>query len=58
MNLKDIWWKDVGWIHLVQGRDQLQAIVNTVMNQIVFQCHVVNLLNFNIDSQSSQNNLQ
>jgi len=29
-NRKEIKWKGVDWIHLVQGRDKWQAIVNTV----------------------------
>lgn len=49
--------KDVGWIHLFQYRMQLHAIMNIAMNQIVFQLHVMDLLNFSIDS-ASHNNLQ
>jgi hypothetical protein len=35
--LKEIGWEGegVGWIHLVQNRDQWQALVNTVMNRQV-----------------------
>jgi hypothetical protein len=31
MDLREIGWKDVGWIHLVQDRGQWWALVNTVM---------------------------
>jgi len=30
--LREIGCEDVGWIHLTQDRDQLRAVVNTVMN--------------------------
>jgi hypothetical protein len=32
MDLRDIGWGDVEWIHLAQDRDQWQALVNAVMN--------------------------
>jgi hypothetical protein len=32
MNLKEIIWESVDWIHLVQEREQWQALVNMVMN--------------------------
>jgi hypothetical protein len=32
LGLREIWWKGVDWMHLVQDRDQWRAIVNTVMN--------------------------
>jgi hypothetical protein len=32
IDLREIGWEGVEWIHLIQGRDQLQALVNTVMN--------------------------
>jgi hypothetical protein len=32
MNLREIGWEFVDWIHPVQDRDQCQALVNTVMN--------------------------
>jgi hypothetical protein len=32
MDLKEIVWEVVNWIHLAQDRDQWQAVVNTVMN--------------------------
>jgi hypothetical protein len=32
MDIKDIGWEGVDWIHLTQDRDQWRAIVNTVMN--------------------------
>jgi hypothetical protein len=32
MDLKEIRWKGVGWIDLVQHRDKWWAVVNNVMN--------------------------
>jgi hypothetical protein len=32
MDRRDIGWGDMGWIDLVQGRDQWMELVNTVMN--------------------------
>jgi len=32
MDLREIGWEGVEWMHLAQDRDQLQAVVNTVMN--------------------------
>jgi len=32
MDLKEIGWEGVKWIHQAQGRDQWQALVNSVMN--------------------------
>jgi hypothetical protein len=32
MDLREIGWEDVEWIHLTLGRDQWWAVVNTVMN--------------------------
>jgi hypothetical protein len=32
MDLTEIEWDGVDWIHLAQGRDQWRALVNTVMN--------------------------
>jgi ribosome biogenesis protein Nip4 len=32
MNLREIGFGDVDWIHWVQGRDRWRAVVNTVMN--------------------------
>jgi hypothetical protein len=32
MDLRETGWEDVDWIHLVQDRDQWQALVNTVMD--------------------------
>jgi hypothetical protein len=32
MNVREIAWEGVYWIHLVQDRDQWRALVNTVMN--------------------------
>jgi hypothetical protein len=32
MDLREIEWKGMHWIHLAQDRDQWRALVNTVMN--------------------------
>jgi hypothetical protein len=32
MELREIWWEVVDWIHLAQDRDQFRADVNTVVN--------------------------
>jgi hypothetical protein len=32
IHLTEIGWEGVYWIHLVQDRDQWQALVNTVIN--------------------------
>jgi len=32
MNLWEIWWDGVDWIHLAGDRDQWQAVVSVVMN--------------------------
>jgi hypothetical protein len=32
MDLKEMGWEGVDWIHLAQDRDQWLALVNTVMN--------------------------
>jgi hypothetical protein len=32
MDLREIGWEGVDWMHLAQDRDQWQALVNTVMN--------------------------
>jgi hypothetical protein len=32
MNLREIGFKSVDWIHLTQDRDKWRALVNTVMN--------------------------
>jgi hypothetical protein len=32
MDLREVGWKDVDWIHLAQDRDQWRDLVNTVMN--------------------------
>jgi hypothetical protein len=31
-DLREIGWDGMDWIHLVQDRDKLKALVNTVMN--------------------------
>jgi hypothetical protein len=35
MDVREIRWKGMDWIHLAQNRDQWQALVNTVMNHQV-----------------------
>jgi hypothetical protein len=32
MDLKEIWFGDVDWFHLVRDRDRWRALVNTVMS--------------------------
>jgi hypothetical protein len=32
MDLREIGWEDMYWIHLAQDRDQWRALVNTIMN--------------------------
>jgi hypothetical protein len=32
MDLREIGWSGMDWIHLAQDRDQWRALVNTVMN--------------------------
>jgi hypothetical protein len=32
MDLGEVWWEDLDWIHLAQDRDQWRAVVNTVLN--------------------------
>ena len=32
LDLKQVMWVDVGWIHLAQNRDQRWVVLNTVMN--------------------------
>jgi hypothetical protein len=32
MNLREVIWEDVDWMHLAQDSDQWLAVVNTVMN--------------------------
>jgi hypothetical protein len=32
MDLKETRWKSLDWTHMTQDRDQLRALVNTVMN--------------------------
>jgi len=32
MDLREIWWEGVDWMHLAQDRDQWQALVKMVMN--------------------------
>jgi hypothetical protein len=32
MDLREIGWEDVDWIHLAQDRNQWRAVINTVMN--------------------------
>jgi hypothetical protein len=35
MDFKEIGWEVVDWIHLAQGKDQWQALVNAVMKLLV-----------------------
>jgi hypothetical protein len=32
MDLREIWWEGLDWIHLAEDRDQWRAVMNTVMN--------------------------
>jgi len=32
MDLREIDWNDMDWIHLAQDRDQWRALVNTIIN--------------------------
>jgi hypothetical protein len=32
MDLREIGWQDVDWMHLDQDRDQLQALINTIIS--------------------------
>jgi hypothetical protein len=32
MDLREVGWEGVNWMHLVQDRDQWRAVVNTAMN--------------------------
>jgi hypothetical protein len=32
MDLKEIWWEGVDWIHLAQDKDKWRAPMNTVMS--------------------------
>jgi hypothetical protein len=32
MDLREIWWRSVDWIHLAQDRDQWRALVKMVMS--------------------------
>jgi hypothetical protein len=32
MDIKEMEWKDVGWIHLYEDKEQWRFLVNTVMN--------------------------
>jgi hypothetical protein len=36
MDLRDIGWDGVDWIHLARDRDQWRALVNTVVNLDLF----------------------
>jgi hypothetical protein len=35
IDLREIGWEDVNWMHLAQERDQCLDVVNTVMNLLV-----------------------
>jgi hypothetical protein len=32
VDIKEIWWEGVDWMHLAQDKDKWRALVNTVMN--------------------------
>jgi hypothetical protein len=32
MDVREMWWEDVDWIHVDQDREQWRAFVNMVMN--------------------------
>jgi hypothetical protein len=32
MDLREIWWEGMDWMHLIQYRDKLGAGIKTVMN--------------------------
>jgi len=32
MDLMEVGWKDVDWIHIAEDRDQWRAVVNNLMN--------------------------
>jgi hypothetical protein len=36
MDLKEIGWENVDWIHAVQDRNQWRALVNNIMNDVSF----------------------
>jgi hypothetical protein len=44
MNLKEIGWEDLDWVHLTQDKDQWRGLMNTVMNLRV-PLNVGNFLN-------------
>jgi hypothetical protein len=35
MNLKEIWWEDVNWIHVADDRNHWRTLVGIVMNLTV-----------------------
>jgi hypothetical protein len=35
MDLREIWWEGVDWMHVIQNKDQWWAVVNRVMNHRV-----------------------
>jgi hypothetical protein len=35
MDVTEVWWEFVDWMHLLQESDQWQALMNTVMNHRV-----------------------
>jgi hypothetical protein len=43
MNLKEVGWEDVDWIHLAQHRDQWRALMNMVMNLLQVPYNAGNL---------------
>jgi hypothetical protein len=32
MDLREIWWESVDWMHLAEDKDHWPALVNTIMN--------------------------
>jgi hypothetical protein len=34
MDLREVGWEGIDWMHLAQNRDQWQALVNTAMNLV------------------------
>jgi len=53
MDLREIRWLGVDWMHLSQDRDQWQAIVNTVMNLRVLQKAMNYGVSYGYKSQTS-----
>jgi hypothetical protein len=56
MDLREIGWKDVYWIHLAHNRDQWQALLNIVMNFKIPQ-NVGNFMTHSLTHTASQEGL-